>query len=90
MFLTVPAQQERQSRRADQRPVRGERPAAAGSGDDRAAAQDRREEELPAGGEDLQPEQDRARPKPVAPSLTTLSLHVFLMMSTNIFCPVLA
>ncbi|CAG13225.1 unnamed protein product [Tetraodon nigroviridis] len=31
-----------------------------GSGGHRAAAEDRREEELPPGGEDLQPEQDRA------------------------------
>lgn len=57
---TLPAAQERQSRPADQRPVRGERSAAEEPGDHGAAAEDRREEELPAGGEDLQPEQDRA------------------------------
>lgn len=62
---TLPAAQERQSGRADQRPVRGERSAAEGSGDHRAAAEDRREEKLPSGWEDLQPEQDCARPQPL-------------------------
>lgn len=57
--LTLPAAEERESGRADRGSVRGERSAAEGSGAHRAAAEDHREEELPAGREDLQPEQDR-------------------------------
>lgn len=72
--LTFPAAQERQGRRADQRSVRGERPAAERSGDHWAAAENHREEELPAGGEDLQPEQDCARPEPLAALLAALPL----------------
>lgn len=53
LCLTFIAAQERQSRCADQRSVRGEFPAAQSSGDDGTAAENRREEELPAGGEDL-------------------------------------
>lgn len=58
--LTLLAAQEWQSGRVDQRPVCGEFPAAESSGDDRAAAENGREEELPTGREDLQPEQGRA------------------------------
>lgn len=40
LSVFCPAAQKRQSRRPDQRPVRGERPAAEGSGDHGAEAQD--------------------------------------------------
>lgn len=73
---TLPAAQERQSGHADQRPVRGERPAAEGSGDHRAAAEDRREKELPSGGEDLQPEQDSAWPQPLVPLAAAFPLQM--------------
>lgn len=81
--MTLPAAQERQSGPADQRPVRGERSAAEEPGDHGAAAEDRREEELPAGGEDLQPEQGRARPEPVVPLTAALPLHVLVMKHQN-------
>lgn len=77
-FLTFPAAQEWQSWPADQWPVRGERAAAESSGENWAAAEDRREEELPTGGENLQPEQDRARPEPLTASLTALSLQMLV------------
>lgn len=51
--LTFLAAQERQSRRNNQRSVCGECPAAEGSGDNWATSENRGEEELPAGGEDL-------------------------------------
>lgn len=83
--MTFLAAQERQIRRADQRPVRGERSAAEGSGDNGAAAENSREEELPTGGEDLQPEQDSSRPKPLASPITILPLQMLMMHHTK--CP---
>lgn len=80
LFLkTFVAAQERQSRRADQRPVHREYSAAESSGDNGATAQNSREEELPAGREDLQPEQDRSRPKPVDSPRAVLQLPVPMM-----------
>lgn len=70
--LTLPAAEKRESRHADRGSLRGERSAAEGSGDHRAAAEDRREEELPPGREDLQPEQDRVRREPLAAVLAAL------------------
>lgn len=73
-FLWLPAAQERQSGHVDQWPVCGELAAAESSGDDGAAAENGREEELPTGREDLQPEQDRVWPKPLASHLPALPL----------------
>lgn len=43
----------------DQRPVRGERSAAQSPGEDRTASESSRKKELPPGGENFQPQQDR-------------------------------
>ena len=79
------AGQERQVRRAPEGPVRGELPAHEGPAGDGAAAEGRREEELPAGGEGRRPEQAAAQdcpglthhvaPRPVAPIAQSPKSH---------------
>lgn len=78
-LLTFLAAQEWQSRRIDQRPVWGEHRAAESSADNGAAAENHREKELPAGREDLQPQQDSAWLKPLAASIATVSLQMHMM-----------
>lgn len=56
--IPTPAFQEHESRRDGQGSLRGERAAAEGSGGDRAAAENCREEELFTGRENCQPQQN--------------------------------
>lgn len=77
------AEQERQSRCSDQRPVCGEHSAAEGSGDNGAATEAHREEELPAGGENMQSQQNSAGLESDTAFVSALSLQELIIVCWN-------